>query len=766
MANRSANPLRKIGGAWFSLCLLGLLLLAIPGMVLLALNVLGLESTVNVWLKDRFKITYHIAVGPYAGLVLLLVPFLIVLLYFLKLKRKPLQVPSTFLWKKSIEDLHVNSLFQWLRENVLLLLQVLTVLFLIYSALSFQLHGKDTETRRFILILDNSASMSATDVAPSRLEQAKQEALAQIDEHGPDDSGMVIVFNSSAEIRQAYTNDKASLRRAIESIEQTMRPTRVDEALTLADSLANPQRSAEDVISSPAGVEPGKERSISAPEGVPTEVHLYSDGRFPDVPEFALGNLNMQFHAIGQPGAGSVNNVAIVALNALRDVNDPRKLRVLANVANYRDQEALVKVDLEVIVNDKLLDILASDNPKGALKVSPRTVVAEVGAPDGKRDLAGEGSATFLVNDVDDKSNVVLHAVLRDLDGKPWRDHFQADNEAWLVVGVVRKARVLIVGNPNKPLRDFFDQPATQRVANVTYLTPDDLKNDKVYRQPARDGAFDLVIFDRCSPAKGPADKPDVNMPLANTFFIDAVPPPLDKPTEKIADPRVRNWMKEHPLLQYVPGLQDVRVSEAFAFSFKSAPPRTPRLLESDKDQALMFTLTRQTFTDVVLTFAILDDNDNWVTNWPQQISFPLFLRNLLYTYGNVSDAASEPTLQAGMVKMLRPDATVSKVEVTDPSGRSTTLGRDGRAEFVFGKTDLLGTYAVEYDGGKRLFAVNLLDPDESNLEPRGEISIGATRIASDVEQSQPRDLWKWMAGAALLLAVAEWYIYNRRIFI
>ena len=41
---------------------------------------------------------------------LLLVPLLLILLYFLKLKRKPLQVPSTFLWRRVIEDLHVNSL--------------------------------------------------------------------------------------------------------------------------------------------------------------------------------------------------------------------------------------------------------------------------------------------------------------------------------------------------------------------------------------------------------------------------------------------------------------------------------------------------------------------------------------------------------------------------------------------------------------------------------------------------------------------------------
>src|SRR4051794_34626797 len=119
--------------AWFPAALIVLLLLAIPGLVLFVLNLLGMESAVNPWLQDHWRISYHIPIPWWGGLILLLVPLLILLLYFLKLKRKPLQVPSTFLWKKSIEDLHVNSLFQWLRENVLLLLQILTVLVLLYA---------------------------------------------------------------------------------------------------------------------------------------------------------------------------------------------------------------------------------------------------------------------------------------------------------------------------------------------------------------------------------------------------------------------------------------------------------------------------------------------------------------------------------------------------------------------------------------------------------------------------------------------------------
>ena len=58
-----------------------------------------------------------------------LVPPAIVALYFLKLQRQPLEVPSTYLWHRTIEDLHVNSLWQRLRQNLLLFLQLLLVAF-------------------------------------------------------------------------------------------------------------------------------------------------------------------------------------------------------------------------------------------------------------------------------------------------------------------------------------------------------------------------------------------------------------------------------------------------------------------------------------------------------------------------------------------------------------------------------------------------------------------------------------------------------------
>src|SRR5262245_31357912 len=335
---------------WFPFALVVLLILAVPGFVLFVLNLLGLETEVSQGLEKSLRLSYHIPIPWWGALLLFLVPPLLILLYFLKLKRKPIQVPSTFLWKKSIEDLHVNSLFQWLRNNILLILQLLVLLALIYGILAPRIHGAGGRGKHYILMIDNSASMSATDVHPNRLEWAKAEAIKEIDAAGDNDIGMLIVFNSRDEIRQSNTSDRAMLRQRVREIEATSRPTAIDEALNLADSLANPRTSTENEAVKPTNTEPGQERTYAAPEGVKAEVHLYSDGRFPDAPDFVLGNLDLHYHAAGNSGV----HVAIVDLNAVRDENDKHLIHVFSRVLNFGDQDVTTKFEMEVRVDGQL----------------------------------------------------------------------------------------------------------------------------------------------------------------------------------------------------------------------------------------------------------------------------------------------------------------------------------------------------------------------------------------------------------------------------
>ncbi len=762
MATRTVS---RMSGVWFPLSLFVLLLLAIPGFVLLALHLLDRTGAVNGWLQDNLGLTYHLPLPWWAALALFTVPFFIILLYFLKLKRKPLQVPSTFLWKKSIEDLHVNSLFQWLRDNVLLLVQLLILLILIYALMAFQVHGKAGAGRHYILLVDNSSSMSVKDVEPNRLEAAKREAIREIDVHTDDDTGMVIEFSSRASILQPYTNDRGLLRKAVESIRPTQRRTDITEALNLAESLANPLKSTLNQAVRPAGEDPTKARTYVDVqiEAIAAEVHLFSDGRFPDVPGFAAGNLGLNYHQVGKPGPDAVDNIGIVAFNAVRDESGTGKVQVFTRVLNFRPVAASVRVELEVRMEGELKAIRREDLTLPARKVRPADAPEDESDP-GPGDQPGDAAVTFDLTEIEEGTRVELHARLLDSkDSHPLQDSFPLDDEAWLVVGVIRKARVLIVTDGNEILSDFFDQEATGKVADVHYLRPADLKDEAKYIRPAVDGAFDLVIFDRCAP------QDEKSLPSGNTFFIGDVPPPWKRNAmPPLQNATIRNPASSDPLMRNLTALDEIAVNEAFRFDLRAdgVPPRTPRLLEADAENALMFVLSRRSFTDLVMTFPLVNAKGEWTTTWNLKLSFPVFLRNVLYSLGNVSDAAAEENVQPGELKPLRPDTAVKQVQVIDPAGTEETLERTMQTEFLYKNTEQVGIYRASWEGGGRPFAVNLLDADESNIQPREAVRLGSQDIPAGQERGWTTDTWKWGVLAALVLLLMEWAFYHRRIFV
>ncbi len=245
---------------------------------------------------------------------------------------------------------------------------------------------------------------------------------------------------------------------------------------------------------------------------------------------------------------------------------------------------------------------------------------------------------------------------------------------------------------------------------------------------------------------------------------------------------------KDQPLLRHLTTLWDVGVNEAFRFDIKNdldekakaqlkladadaqkrvLPPLT-RLIEAGGETPVLFTLPRGSYTDLVMTFPLINAKGDLTTNWPLQPSFPLFMRNVLYhLLGNVGDSIGESSVQPGEPMILRPEAGGQWLKVTSPKGDTVKLAKGQRADFTYGATDLLGVYqVVRDDAAQRSFAVNLLDANESHIEPKKEIHIGNERFSAGQERKQPLELWKWIILLALVLLMVEWYIYNRRVFI
>jgi hypothetical protein len=731
-----------------------LVLFALPGAAVFAADLLGYGPDLNAWLEARFGVSHRLAVSLPAAVALACVPAVILLLYFLRLRRKPVAVSSTFLWRKSVEDLHVNRLIQWLRRNVLLLLQLLGVFLLLYAVLGPRMHAAVGGGRHYVLVIDNSASMSATDVNPSRLEWAKAEAVKEIDAATDADSGMVIVFNRTAEIRQSYTTNRDLLRAAVRGVEPTSTQTRLDEALGLAASLSNPARSTENEAARPENVDPAKERTYVPTEGMEADVHLYSDGGFPPVPDFTLANLQLNYHTPPAPLTpdGSSDNVGIVRLDAARgwvrpaeanapapadaDRDDPSKMTVTATVRNFRGTPADLTARLELVDADGKPD----RGYARAVRLAP------------KADAEGSTrEVVFLLPEVPESADVVISVRLEGAG-----DAFAADDTAWLVPGVTRKARVLFIGPENALLNRFLDSPSTRKISDVTKYGKDRLADRAAYLDPARDGKYDLVIFDRCGPAT------EDELPRGNTLFVGHPPPPLKwAEGPPVKNPRVVGWSGSHPVTRRLQGLYEIEIDEAHRIA--ELPPKTDRLIESDANLVLLAGVPRPPFTDLVLTFPLVSDDGKWNTLWPLRPSFVVFLRNVLRSLGNVREALADDVTRPGDVRVFRPGGA-AKVRVRTPSGKSFDLDRGNRAEVAFADTGEPGVYTASHGDEHERFAVNLFDPTESDLFPRGEVTVGNRTVTAGPTRREPRELWKFAVLGGLLVLLVEWVVYARRV--
>ncbi|MBE2202467.1 MAG: VWA domain-containing protein, partial [Anaerolinea sp.] len=108
----------------------------------------------------------------------------IIILYMLRLRRRETLVSSTLLWQKLLRDREANAPWQKLRRNLLLLLQLLILAALALALARPFLPVPSVVSGSVVILLDGSASMTATDVAPTRFAAAKVEAERLINDLG------------------------------------------------------------------------------------------------------------------------------------------------------------------------------------------------------------------------------------------------------------------------------------------------------------------------------------------------------------------------------------------------------------------------------------------------------------------------------------------------------------------------------------------------------------------------------------------------------
>jgi hypothetical protein len=677
------------------------------------------------------------ALSPLQWMLMLAIPPAVLSLYFLKLRRRELEVPSTLLWKRALDDLHVNSIWQRLRKNLLLYLQLLFLALLVLACLRPGWSGQSRLGERRIYIIDNSASMRASDVDPSRLEMAKKKARELISDTSTDDVGMVIAFSDRADVRQGFTNDRNRLLHAVDSIEATSHATDVGEALRAAAGLANPGRSSFDDLN-----------DIMVADAIPATVYLLSDGAFGDLGDFDLGKLKIEYIPIGEP---KTSNIGIVGFAVQRNEDKAGRLEAFARVVNKSDEKADFSASLEL--DGKLLD-----------------------ASTGSIEPNQESGILF------ELENLEQGLLKLQID---FADSLAEDNVAYAAVRPSRPINVLLVTPGNTALETAMQTARVQLIATVRVEAPSFLDQPD-YISAAENTNFDLIVFDQCEPKQ---------MPSSNTLFIGGKPPiaqsnastSLEKSEQETVVGGPDSASKDSWQLGELQGpviVLDVNRSNSMTQYLEMgavsiveartvAPPESGTVLMTGDIGPIFSIAPRGPFQDAVLGFTLVQSSASGTainTDWGIKRSFPVFVYSAVEYLGGGVTESSAPTVQPGWPIGLQLSNRFKSFQVVSPNGEKTELTRREESRQIFTKTDVPGAYQVFADGFERpveAFCVNLFSSRESDLSVADSIRMGYEKVEASSNTVQARqETWRWILLVGLLLLVLEWIVFNRRVFI
>jgi hypothetical protein len=324
----------------------------------------------------------------------------------------------------------------------------------------------------------------------------------------------------------------------------------------------------------------------------------------------------------------------------------------------------------------------------------------------------GPGEALRQVFPVDRGTEDVLRASVSARDNA-----LDADDEAFAWIEGSKALNVAMVSEDPSWLRPLFENDPSVRATVV---------NPALY--PAGSEPADVVIFDRWEPAE-PTTKPALFVaPLSNRVTGDELRPRWEAPGS-------------HPVVRGVDPIT-LTVDRARAYSTSGLVP----VARSTRGTPLVYVAESPERRMVLLTFGPGESN---LISAP---AFPVLI-------GNALDWLSRPTppesRHPGLATLRSGVSTVN-----GPRGEQVALVRT--PDSVVGVLRSPGVYVAQGGGARATIAVNVGDPQVSNLL-RTTLDEGARASAVTAGGSR-QPWWIYLAAAAFVLGVLEWWTWQRRI--
>lgn len=650
--------------------------------------------------------------------------------YIIKMRRRRFEVPFARLWKRVLEQKDANALWKQLKRLISLLLILLILALILFAALDPTLGAVSRDARSVVVLLDASASMKAMDGdeagKKSRLDAAKERTKALIDSMGGGDLALIMKVDGQATPMSRFSSDAPMLDKIVDGISASDTPADLTRALgAAADALRDRPNPLIVLVSD--GAFPEQQLGLvnwtkgGPPPPDPKAGKTMSAWNAKNLASVDLSNIDVRYLPVGRRS----DNVGIIAFNVRRYIANKAAYEVYVEIQNFGTEPAHRKLKISNgsnPVDTQLVDLAPGQRV--------HKIYAKLPASDDNK----------------------LRASLQPVEGLGGSDPFPLDDEAYALLPVRKKQKVLMVTGDN-----LFLEGALLVYDNIdpTKITPAEYD-----AKPSLADGMDVVIFDDFTPAVLP-------MPPASLLFFH--PSGENSPFKVLGEttnPHITEIDEGHPVMRWV-SMSDVNMDKSQVFAVD--PKKGDSTLAYFVRDSII--VAKRDGKRKMLAFGFALQSESGVTDLPMRVAFPMLLVNTLDWFaGDTTDLLT--TYATGERQRVPLDGVVgaTEAEVKGPDGVVThTPVIDGLATFYGNR---VGYYdlAAKTTEGKVLaqieLAANLASTTESDIAPSTELTLGGKKLlapeAFAITRSQK--LWIYLILFAMGLIIVEWVTYHRRI--
>ncbi len=706
-----------------------------------------------------------------SALAFALVALPIIVFYILKVRLRQVPVSTNMFWKQIFEEKPPRSIWQKFRHLLSLLVQLLLLGLMVFALADPYFSWQAMKARRIVLVVDNSASMKATDVSPTRFNAAIERAIELADGLRFRDEMAIVLAGSRPDVVLGMSGHIPTLKESLRSIEVSDNPTRLDSAIALGQQLIGDHPNGEVVVLTdgcadipqndtlPLGgsAQPGRVRGDTSTDeanaDANNEIAKTNEELSEILPARSLSSRPSQREgdiAVGdtklswQVFASEASNVGITQFQVRRSLIDMLGYEVLASVKNASDNA--IKCRLEITLSDSVVDVIPLELKPGELWSRSLEKTSREG---------GILSATLtkIRGDADEEVEDEKPTA-EDLEKLAQLNQLSSDDFAWAILPEQKVQNVLIVTEGNLFLRKVFEANPLVNVTTVTEM-PESFPTDT------------LVVLHRLVPKV---------LPPGDVFVVDPIED-CDQWSigKSIENPIVTEIDTKSDLMTHV-RLDNVLLPEARSITFKN----DPKILAGTISKEAVYAQINRPSGKCLLLSVDLDKSD-----LAFRTTFPIMVTNALNWFVESSGELRESSKTGDLVswpidsKTFAGGAmilqTPARVETEIAAFHGVKASEMKQNEMTIGPFEQSGVWAIgsqfmtKVAQGKEPvefvsnIAVNIASERETDLRPT-EAMLERSNESTSLSGWFGKPVWYYLIAAAAVLFVAEWLLHQRRV--